>query len=391
MPLGHAGKEAFMTAGTQGAIDDAINYMAQSQGVLKEDLLLDTGDGWQCASAIEKGLQFIKYTRHNDTRLNTFEEQAGKTLIAPNSTRWNSWFNALKRLYSLQDQVDYFIRLWAPDTTKYILTDEDWEPIKATITFLQPFHEATLKTQGDQATLEQMQVTMDFLNKHLHTSRQRHIKNQALTTAILNSHYVFDKYYKIIDNTPVYTAAVLLHPSKRLNYLNKVWNKKWIKPGVDRVRHLFESQYKDKYLPPSKEQEPTIIEEPSELEKWQRDLAIDTTTNELKSFIESTPITTNNPLTWWLDPINQEQFPCLSKMAIDVLSIHIMSADSERVFSGSRRMVTWERARLGVQSVERNECLKSWNISGLVDRTLSVAMDTTTSGEDTLPQFLEVM
>jgi hypothetical protein len=89
--------------------------------------------------------------------------------------------------------VNYFIRLWAPDTTKYILTDEDWELIKATITFLQPFHEATLKTQGDQATLEQMQVTMDFLNKHLHTSRQRHIKNQALTTAILNSHYVFNK------------------------------------------------------------------------------------------------------------------------------------------------------------------------------------------------------
>jgi hypothetical protein len=170
-----------------------------------------------------------------------------------------------------------------------------------------------------------------------------------------------------------------------------VWNKKWIKPGVDRVRYLFESQYKDKYLPPSKEQESDIVEEPSELEKWQRDLAIDTTTNELKSFIESTPITTNNPLTWWLDPINQEQFPCLSKMAVDVLSIHIMSADSERVFSGSRRMVTWERARLGVQSVERNECLKSWNISGLVDRTLFVAIDTTTSSDDTLAPFLEVM
>lgn len=60
-----------MTAGTQEAVDDA-NYMTQSQGVLKEDLLLDTGDGWQSTSAIEKEPRFIEYTRHNDTRLNTF-------------------------------------------------------------------------------------------------------------------------------------------------------------------------------------------------------------------------------------------------------------------------------------------------------------------------------
>lgn len=99
--------------------------------------------------------------------------------------------------------MDYVIRAWAPDTTEYVFTHEDLELIKATITFLQPFHEATLKPQGDQATLEQVQVTIDFLYRYLHLSCQRHISNQALTTAILNSHYVFDKYYKIIDNTPI--------------------------------------------------------------------------------------------------------------------------------------------------------------------------------------------
>ncbi|THY68992.1 hypothetical protein D6C94_09943, partial [Aureobasidium pullulans] len=85
------------------------------------------------------------------------------------------------------------------------------------------------------------------------------------------------------------------------------------------VRHLFETHYKDNYLPPSKEQQEEAIEEPSELAKWERESANDTTTNELKSFIEGTPIFTTNSLLWWLDPLNQEQYPCLSHMAIDIL------------------------------------------------------------------------
>lgn len=47
-------------------------------------------------------------------------------------------------------------------------------------------------------------------------------------------------------------------------------------------------------------------------------------------------------------------------MAIDVLSIPAMSAESERVFSGARRTITWERHKLGADVVERTECIKSW-------------------------------
>lgn len=100
---------------------------------------------------------------------------------------------------------------------------------------------------------------------------------------------------------------------------------------------------------------------------------------------------TTNPLLWWLDPLNPEQYSCLSHMAIDILSIYTMSADSERVFSGSRRMVTWERARLGIETIERNECLKSWNITQLIDQDLYTAMDTSSTDDDELPPFLEVM
>jgi hypothetical protein len=47
-------------------------------------------------------------------------------------------------------------------------------------------------------------------------------------------------------------------------------------------------------------------------------------------------------------------------MAIDVLSVPPMSDAPERVFSGARRLISWDRARLSVENVEKLECLNNW-------------------------------
>ena len=47
-------------------------------------------------------------------------------------------------------------------------------------------------------------------------------------------------------------------------------------------------------------------------------------------------------------------------MAINILSILVMSAKAERVFSGIRRIILQTRYRLGATVVEQTECLKSW-------------------------------
>jgi len=78
-------------------------------------------------------------------------------------------------------------------------------------------------------------------------------------------------------------------------------------------------------------------------------------------------------------------------MAIDILFIPAMLAEAECVFSGVRRMITWERLRLGAIVIEQSECLKSWlrqivksggfvtvdvaveaiNLKGFIDKTTS--------------------
>jgi len=53
-------------------------------------------------------------------------------------------------------------------------------------------------------------------------------------------------------------------------------------------------------------------------------------------------------------------------MAIDILFIPPISAKPERIFSGARRMISWQRMRLGPGNIEKTECLKSWIRTGLV-------------------------
>lgn len=73
-------------------------------------------------------------------------------------------------------------------------------------------------------------------------------------------------------------------------------------------------------------------------------------------------------LEWWYQ--QRYQWPTLTRFAIEILSIAAMSDDVERVFSGARRTISWERAKLGLDKVEAVECLNSWfqlNLEGEIE------------------------
>jgi len=54
-------------------------------------------------------------------------------------------------------------------------------------------------------------------------------------------------------------------------------------------------------------------------------------------------------------------------MAIDILSIPAMSDEPERVFSGARRTISWERGQMEPETLEMIECLKHWKRSRILD------------------------
>jgi hypothetical protein len=56
-------------------------------------------------------------------------------------------------------------------------------------------------------------------------------------------------------------------------------------------------------------------------------------------------------------------------MAIDILSIPAMSDEPERVFSGARRTISWERCQMGAENLEKVECIKHWKRSRILNKS----------------------
>jgi len=61
-----------------------------------------------------------------------------------------------------------------------------------------------------------------------------------------------------------------------------------------------------------------------------------------------------------MQDVQQKRWPRLSLFALDILSISAMSDKLERVFSGARRTITWDKAQLNPDTIEVKELLQDW-------------------------------
>ncbi|KAF3762264.1 HAT dimerization, partial [Cryphonectria parasitica EP155] len=68
------------------------------------------------------------------------------------------------------------------------------------------------------------------------------------------------------------------------------------------------------------------------------------------------------PLVWWA--ARKAEFPALSQMAFDVLSIPAMSSECERVFSQGKLTMSSQRRRMKSSTLELLLCLKDWLKNG---------------------------
>ena len=64
----------------------------------------------------------------------------------------------------------------------------------------------------------------------------------------------------------------------------------------------------------------------------------------------------------------KDDFPTLFQFALDTLSCPAMSAECERVFSSTKRLIIPERNILKEDIVEACECLKAWWNNSLIEQ-----------------------
>ena len=323
--------------------------------------------GWREMGPLGKVHNTAVHIRADNYRYNMFKKRAGRVLGLDNDTRWNSWFLLLNVTLEKQEHIKWYQdKHWEGLGDDY-LTPEDWQILHDTRDFLQPFWKITRLTEGHKATLDSTLFTMDVLHKHYQLAFEKFRNKQQLLGCILTSWHVFDKYYQLSDESPVYTAALILHPSRRKAHILKNWPGSWHRTAFNSVKALWEDNYKE--LP---SEDPTSLELqplPDEYELLARELDVvgaSGNIDEYETFTSQVPTSIDcSPLIWWLRDEQKSHYPNLSRMAIDILSIPAMSADPERVFSGARRTISWDRMQLGASVIERGECLKSWIRSGI--------------------------
>ena len=177
----------------------------------------------------------------------------------------------------------------------------------------------------------------------------------------------------------MYAAALILHPNSRIKYIRANWPRKWITPTIKKVTKLWE-QYRDKYVveslsgplydkqPEEKEKE---LDEFDQIAQGLRNYTRPSSQDEFEDYCAEAVYDIGDKISalqWWRQDAQIRRWPRLSRMAVDILSIPAMSDKAERVFSGARRTVTWDRTLMSPETLEQRECLKHWKKSGILNR-----------------------
>lgn len=176
------------------------------------------------------------------------------------------------------------------------------------------------------------------------------------------------KYFNKAERSPAYIAAVVLNPQLKWTvFMN--WKEEDQKSAEEALSCLWEDEYRSNTGLPQRITTPihhsgnTYFQWLAECKTTDDDYEMD----ELEKYLQAdTPINIGNisAQEWWSESSQRAKYPLLSKMAIDILSIPAMSAEVERVFSGAKTTISEGRWRLGIDTIEALQCLKSWFRAG---------------------------
>lgn len=140
--------QAFLVCRNEEAFDMATQRVINSGSVI-EDAVVSEG-GFASYGPLNKVHRLAVAVRnlalHKESK-----DLAGKVLKLPGETRWNAWYVLLADALECRDaivrMIDRHVQLEV-----FKLSRDEWQTLQDTSSFLQPFHEVMMLSQGDQAT-----------------------------------------------------------------------------------------------------------------------------------------------------------------------------------------------------------------------------------------------
>ncbi|XP_058081736.1 zinc finger BED domain-containing protein RICESLEEPER 2-like [Magnolia sinica] len=327
---------------------------------------------------IENIRESVKYIRGSPSRLYTWNEMVKqlnlstqRTMKLDVITRWNSTFEMLDSAIAFRHVFSHYaerdsVYLWLP-------SEDDWSRAESVRKFLSVFYNTMKKFSGSKyLTTNIFLPELWKVKDALHKSSSGPDFLQLLT---MGMQVKFDKYWS--ECSLVMAIAVVLDPRYKMIMVEFICSKLYgamSAPEVDKIRDAVNDLY-NFYVCAAKDKSPHVgsssaIDEPSEetVDDFMSYVAqrtqMQTPVSELENYIKEPLVKFKDDefdvLDWWKMKSRDSQYPVLSLMARDILSIPISTVASEAVFSTRSRVVNKYRSSLTPESVEALICTQDW-------------------------------
>jgi hypothetical protein len=397
-----------------------------ASGVLEDDIDAEAYDVWLKRGPIGKLHNTMVWINRSNRvtemlreaqRQDTEKSWPGSLdVIIGNNTRWLSQFYMMSRALKVRPYIDTVIADVRHEASKSkrkggrqrplprclddesLLTEEDWKTIGFYHDLLRHFETCVKKLEGDgkqrirkggkeaaYGLVQDICPAYEWLMGHLEEAKSRADRTPEPAQCRTNINFAWvklNKYYSAIDQSPVYYAATVLHPAIRWDFLHRAYRERpdWIGKAQQLIDGLWQ-EYKQ--LPVQFERgnydQLRPIKRAKEVEdsfSSYLDSFKSTTTarlegnegDELDRWLQlAGPVEKDcDPFLYWFN--KRFEYPRLTRMAIDILSVPLMAAECERVFSSCGNMVSAKRCRLQAETVVVTQTVRSsWLKAGLLD------------------------
>lgn len=193
-----------------------------------------------------------------------------------------------------------------------------------------------------------------------------------IRASINNGWKKLDEYYSKLGESPLFVAAVILHPRFGISWLEATWVTEeqlaWVRDAKAGIKNYFarwyhEDEQKDKDQSKFTSLSVEACKEDDRYTQWinsrtRRTFATSGSVSELDKYLRLEPQDTQEPIQWWRE--HKQSFPVLSRFALDVFAIPAMATDCERQFSLAKLTLTSQRLAMSADTLERVHCLRNW-------------------------------
>ncbi|KAM5527771.1 transposase-like protein [Fusarium oxysporum f. sp. phaseoli] len=224
-----------------------------------------------------------------------------------------------------------------------------------------------LHSRADYSTAEKRSASETSQKSTLPADHRAYIR-----ASINNGWKKLNEYYDKLGESPLFAAAIILHPRFGISWLEATWVSEeqlaWVRDAKAEIKDYFTRWYDanqglceetTKYEAAPR----TMGQEDDQYTQWinsktKKAFATGGSVGELERYLCLEPQDTQDAIQWWRD--HRASFPSLSSFALDVFAIPAMASDCERQFSLAKLTLTSQRLSMGADTLEHVQCLKNW-------------------------------